>query len=143
MTSKNTSSPSLTTTRQDPINYEKLLGEPKKLRALVRVLGTDNWADLEQWFLAERQEHLELSVDSDDPGEREAHRVVAKWLKHFLTIAKDELRAADEALRHPEPEPVTDYMPFDSQIPVDGAPPGGLTKSPRGGILEDGKYYAE
>ena len=121
MTSNDTSSPSLKTTTRDPINYERLLGEPKRLRALVRVLGTDNWADLEQWFLAERQEHLELSVDSDDPGERESHRIIAKWLKHFMSIAKDELRAADVAQRHPEPEPVTEYMPHDSTFEV---PPG-------------------
>ena len=116
MTSNDTSLPWQKTTKQDPISYEKLLAEPKRLRAVIRVLGTDNWADLEQWFLAERQEHLERSVDSDDPEARESHRTVAKWLKHFISIVKDELLATEEAHRHPEPEPVTDYMAHDSEF---------------------------
>ncbi len=129
MTSNDTSSPSPKTTMRVPTNYEQLLGQPKKLRAVVRTLGTAGWEDLEQWFLAERQEHLERSVDSDNAEDREGHRVVARWLKHFIQVVKVELLATELAERHPEPEPVTEYMPHDSEssprgidFPIPGGP---------------------
>lgn len=58
----------------------------------------------------ERQAHLEASVDSDDPAQREFHRTIAKWLKNFLTIAKDEVIERDRANREPEdPSLARDY----------------------------------
>ncbi len=125
MTSNDTSSPSLKATTLVPISSEQLLAEPKRLRAVVRVLGTAAWEDLEQWFLAERQDNLERSVESNDPEKRANYRAVAVWLKHFILSVKEELMAADKAERHPEPPTVTDPMPFDTEgaalamIPID------------------------
>ena len=126
MTSNDTSSPSLKTTTQVPISSEQLLAQPKRLRAVVRVLGMAAWEDLEQWFLAERQDYLEYSVESDDPEKRASYRAVAVWLKHFISTVKEELVAADEAQRHPEPKPPTDSMPFDTDggVPKGGEAPG-------------------
>ncbi len=59
-------------------------------------------------------EHLELSADSDDLTEREEHRVIAKWLKHFIGATKDLLV---ESARQPvdaEPDVETAHMDFDS-----------------------------
>lgn len=63
----------------------------------------------------ERQEHLEASADSDDMKKCEEHRVVARWIKHFITVVKQELVDWDEAVRHPEPPPTSEYMDFDSE----------------------------
>jgi hypothetical protein len=118
MTSNDTSLPWQKTTTQVPPSSEQLLAQPRKLQAVVRVLGTAAWEDLEQWFLAERQDYLEYSVDSNDPDKRASYRAVAKWLKHFITVVKAELLAADLAERHPEPEPVVEYMPHDSESAI-------------------------
>jgi len=69
-------------------------------------------------MLSERQEHLELAVDSDDPEEREGHRVVSKWIRHFLDVVVEGIRSADEEERHPsvsEESMNPEYMEFDSQ----------------------------
>ena len=66
------------------------------------------------WFQAERQAHLESAVDSDDPIAREGHGVVARWLKHFLSVTKEELVDLERAEREPVPEGDPDSMDFDS-----------------------------
>jgi hypothetical protein len=59
--------------------------------------------------------------DSDDPEERERCRTIARWIKLFLTTAREYILDADEALRHPVPEGDPEYMPYDSD---GGSSPG-------------------
>ena len=87
------------------------------------------------WLQAERQAHLESAVDSDDPGEREGHRVVARWLKHFLTVTKEELIGLEQNDRNPVPEGDPEYMDFDSgsterPSSLGGVPSGTQTTEP-------------
>lgn len=134
MTSNDTSSASPKTQTQLLVTYEQLLTEPKRLRQVVSVLGSQGWEDLEQWFLAERQAHLEASVDSDDPDAQTGHRVVARWLKHFLTIGKEELVSLERARREPSTQDGDDhYMDFDASTKQEtGGPNGSDPESPRG-----------
>ena len=121
MTSKPTSSNSPKTNGQEPMTYERLLAEPKKLRQVAYLLGSQGWEAMELWLQAERQVHLESLVDEDDPQKREAHRAIAKWINYFTTTAKDHLEDTDYAQRHPEPLSEPDPMPYDSEGQV---PPG-------------------
>ena len=114
MTSKNSSSASPKTNGRELMTYERLQQEPRRLRKVVWALGNQGWEDLEAWFLAERQAHLELAVDSADPTDREGHGVVARWLKHFLSITKEELVAFEQNERNPVPEGDPEFMDFDS-----------------------------
>ena len=107
-------SPSATTLR--PPTYEQLLTEPVRLRRVVQVLRSQGWEELEEWFLAERQEHLERSVDSVDPAEREGHRTVARWLRHFLTVSKEYLMSSEAVGREVVPPGETEYMDHDSDF---------------------------
>jgi hypothetical protein len=58
----------------------------------------------------ERQARLEASGDEDDPEKREAHRLIAKWLKVFLTQTIPDLLTAEAALREvTDPSAPTEY----------------------------------
>jgi hypothetical protein len=113
------------------VTYERLLTEPKKLQAALWVLGSQGWEDLLVWFQAERQEHLEASVDSDDPVHQESHRTIAKWLKSFITQGTEDLRAMVET--EPDASEEDQYMEFDS---TGGQEPG--PEGPNGSGPEDG-----
>ena len=126
MTSKDTSSTSPKTNGQIPMTYERLQTESQKLRRVVSVLGSQGWEDLEVWFQAERQAHLESAVDSDDSEERDGHRIVARWLKHFLSITKEELVGLEKADREPVPEGDPEYMDFDSDSQERPSSSGGV-----------------
>ena len=77
----------------------------------------------------ERQEHLELAVDSNDAEAREEHRVVARWIKAFLGGTVPDLidadRAEKEALAHPQkreyPDGGSDYVEASqhSDVPIE------------------------
>ncbi len=114
MTSNDSSSASQKTNGQAPMTYAKLLVEPQKLHRIAWVLASQEWEALEELLQMERQALLELLEDSNDPDQREACRSVAKWIKHFLTTAREYILDMDEAERHPEPPGETDSMPFDS-----------------------------
>jgi hypothetical protein len=66
---------------------------------------------------AERQEHLEAMVSSDEPEDREAHRIIALWLKQFFD---KQGRQAELVLEHknqrssPETLVGSEYMSPDS-----------------------------
>ena len=63
----------------------------------------------------ERQVLLARLEDSDDPEEREASRVTAKWIKHFLGDARQWVLDHDSAEREPKVEPTDpNYMALDS-----------------------------
>ena len=130
MTSNDSSYPSPRTNGQGPMTYERLRNEPARLRKLVWVLGSQAWEDLEVWFQAERQAHLEASVEADDPGEREGHRIIARWLKHFLSIAKEALIDLEHSERNPVPEGDPEYMEYDSDSNPEGS--NGSSRVPSG-----------
>lgn len=114
MTSNDMSSASPKTNGQGPMTYERLQEELPKLRAAVLALGSQGWEDLEVWFQAERQYHLEALVDSDEPDRREYHRNIAVWMKHFITFTKEQLISIEHADRNPVPAGDPDSMDFDS-----------------------------
>ena len=93
-----------------PVTYEMLLGELPKLRQLVEVFRENQWEALEEWLQAERQWHLEGSVDTDDEEVARQHRVVARWLKHFLSVVKESLIDATKA--KPPSEDESDSSPY-------------------------------
>ena len=93
-----------------PMTYEMLLGELPKLRQLVEVFRDSQWEALEEWLQAERQEHLERSVDVDDEEVARQHRVVARWLKHFLSTVKESL--VDAAKAKPPSTDESDDSPY-------------------------------
>ncbi len=73
---------------------------------------------MEELLRAERQEHLEQAVESEDVDQREAHRIVSRWIKRFLEQVVDEIRALDEEERHPTVDPESmslEYMEHDSE----------------------------
>lgn len=115
MTSNDSSSALPKTTNPEPPTYERLLGEPQRLHNLAWALASQEWEALAGFLQMERQDRLSLLEDSNDPVEREACRIIAKWIKHFLTTARDYVVDSDEAVRHPEPESNPDYMEFDSE----------------------------
>lgn len=43
---------------------------------------------------AERLFHLEQLVESEDDGETRDHKIIAKWIGHFLTYIPDQVEAA-------------------------------------------------
>jgi len=102
MTSNSSSSSSARTRMSPAKTLEAWLSDPDSLRRMVAAFRLPEWEEMEQYLLMARQAHLEGLADSDDPEEREAHRIIAKWLKHFLTIAKDEVVERDRANREPE-----------------------------------------
>ncbi len=114
MTSKDSSSASQKTNGQAPMTYAKLLVEPQKLHRIAWVLASQEWEALADLLQMERQDRLSRLEDSDDPAEQAACRSIAKWIKHFLTTAREYILDMDEAERHPEPSGETDSMPFDS-----------------------------
>ena len=126
MTLKDTSSVSPKTNGQGPMTYERLQQEPQRLRRVVSALGREGWRDLEVWFQAERQAHLESAVDSADAETRDGHRVVARWLKYFLSIVKEELVDLEKADREPVPEGDPGYMDFDSDSTERPSSSGGV-----------------
>jgi hypothetical protein len=69
---------------------------------------------------------LESAVDSDDAEERDGHRIVARWLKHFLSITKEELVGLEKADREPVPEGDPEYMDFDSDSQERPSSSGGV-----------------
>ena len=89
MTSNNSSSNLSKTSSQVVVTYEMLLGDLPRLRRLVEVFRESQWEALEEWLQAERQQHLEASVEIDDDEVASRHRVIARWLKHFLTVTKE------------------------------------------------------
>ncbi len=115
MTSNDTYSPSPTKTKPPEDNWNKLLGEPKKLRGVVKVLNSQGWEGVEEILNLERWHHLELAADSNDSGDREKHRIIACYIKEF-TLALEDIRLVEEQSRHPEQKPNIDpnYMEFDS-----------------------------
>ena len=115
MTSNDMSSSSQKTNGQGKMTYDKLLSEPQRLRQVVWLLGSQGWEAMELWLQTERQAHLESFIEEEDPQKREGHRIIAKWITYFLTIAKDYLTDAEYAIRHPEPPVETEYMEYDSE----------------------------
>ena len=113
MTLKETSSHLPKTPTLEVMTYERLLTEPKKLQAAILVLGTHGWEDLLVWLQAERQEHLERSVDSASAEDREGHRVIARWMKTFITQGTEDLRAMVET-ELADTAGDEQYMEFDS-----------------------------
>ena len=93
----------------------KLLGEPRRLRELGQHLNSQGWELTELVLQTERQEHLELAAESDDPEAREGHRIVSRWIKGFLGMLND-IKTVDEESRHPEMKPNMDpsFMEQDS-----------------------------
>lgn len=79
---------------------------------------------MELLLRAERQEHLELAAESDDPEARESHRIVSRWIKGFLEQIVEEILMLDEQERHPTPDPSsqTEYMEHDSGNSEDNTP---------------------
>ncbi len=124
MTSNGTSSDSPKMKNPEKMTYDKLLSEPEKLRQVTYLLGSQGWEAMELWLQTERQDHLECLAESEDEGERETHRIVAKWIKYFIGTCRESLEAADTAIRHPEPPAETEYMEFDS---TSGSPEGPVT----------------
>ena len=78
---------------------------------------------MELLLRAERQEHLELAAESNDPEARESHRVVSRWIKAFLDQLVEEILLLDEQDRHPTPNTSdqTEYMEFDSGTSDEGS----------------------
>ncbi len=115
MTSNDSSSVLPKTTSQAPMTYERLRDEPQKWRRLAWALKSQEWEALAEFLQMERQDRLSRLEDSDDPDEQRACRSIAKWIKHFLTTAREHILDVDEADRHPEPESNPDYMAYDSE----------------------------
>ncbi len=118
MTSSDTSSPSLTTRSQVRETLSKLLSEPKKLHSVALVLRSQGWEEISELLLAERLEHLELAVDLEESSEqRDAHAIVARWIKHFCETVVETIHEDDQRSREPKIDPATlvaDSMPIDS-----------------------------
>ena len=114
MTSNARSSALPKTNGAGPMTYEKLQVEPQRLHNLAWVLKGEAWEALEEFLQMERQVLLARLEDSNDPVEREASRVVAKWIKHFLGAARDWVLEHDSAEREPAEETEPDYMARDS-----------------------------
>jgi len=91
MTSNSSFSSSAKTKPTPSKTLEAWLSDPDSLRRMAAALRLPEWEEMELFLQMERQAHLEESVDSDDPAQREFHRTIAKWLKNFLTIAKNEV----------------------------------------------------
>ncbi len=70
---------------------------------------------MEEILNQERWHHLELAADSNDPADRERHRIIACYIKEFVASMED-IRIVEEQSRHPEMKPNIDpnYMEFDS-----------------------------
>ena len=115
MTSNDTSSSSPKTSSPEPMTSDRLLSEPQKLREIVWLLGSQGWEAMELWLQTELQALLERLLYEEDPQKREGYRAVAKWLKYFMTEAKDRLTDLDHSNRNPEPPVETEYMEFDSE----------------------------
>ncbi len=118
MTSNDSSSVSRPTNSQAPMTYERLLVEPAKLHRIAWALKSQEWEALEEFLQMERQARLSRLEDSYDPDEQRACRSIAKWIKHFLTTAREDILASDNAERHPEPSGDPNYMAFDSETEV-------------------------
>jgi hypothetical protein len=88
------------------------------------VLKGAEWEALAEFLQMERQDRLSLLEDSNDPAEREACRIIAKWIKNFLGVARDYILDQDTADREPVAETEPDYMARDSSSTV---PPGDPT----------------
>lgn len=117
MTSNGTSFPSQTMPRPDQKTLPELLSEPKKLQKLAQVLRTQGWEEVSEVLWAARQEHLERAVESEDNSQRDESRVVARWIKVFLTDVMDRIHLLDQQSREPQKDPdeqIGDSMPFDS-----------------------------
>lgn len=72
----------------------------------------------------ERQARLSLLEDSNDPAERDACRIISKFLKYLLGPARDYILDLDEVDRNP-PEKTDDrYMEFDSESKPPQGPNG-------------------
>ena len=56
-------------------------------------------------------------MESEDNSQRDESRVVARWIKVFLTDVMDRIHLLDQQSREPEKDPdeqIGDSMPFDS-----------------------------
>ena len=74
---------------------------------------------VEEWLLVERQAHLEASVELDG-DDALYHKVIARWLKYFITVTKEAVIEASKA------KPVVDvdegespYMETSSNIDLE------------------------
>jgi len=66
----------------------------------------------------ERQAHLEASVELD--GENALyHKVIAKWLKYFLTTTKESVIEASKARPVVDKDSENDYMETSSNIDLE------------------------
>ena len=66
----------------------------------------------------ERQAHLEASVELDG-DDALYHKVIARWLKYFLTVTKDAVIEASKARPVVEGDGENDYMETSSNIDLE------------------------
>lgn len=123
MTSNDTSSPSLMKKQPPEESWNKLLGEPRKLREVVKVINSREWQAIQGLLNQERWHHLELATESNDTEAREKHRTIAIFIKMFAEALEDAHELESQA-RHPERKPNIDpnYMEFDSGTNLDPDP---------------------
>ena len=64
-------------------------------------------------------ERLEASADSVELADREAHRIIACWIKHFLGEVQDKLIAEARSFDAPDPAltEASDIMELDHPPP--------------------------
>jgi hypothetical protein len=126
--STSSSSPSIPngTSNPETASYPNLLADRERLARLLLMFRGHLWADLRGLLLAERSQHLEALLNTNDPETALQHRTVARWIGEFFGYADslgidDRLREHDETTRAveqangSEPEP-SDYMLKDSGL---------------------------